>query len=198
MTDDDVITVYHPILPMPPLPPPPSAYLRLQGITKRFGNFTANDSIDLTVQTGSIHALLGENGAGKTTLMNILSWLYQPDAGQIYLDGQPVAIASPGIAIRYGIGMIHQHFMLVPQLTVAENIVLGTGSALRLNLRQKAQHIAAMSAAYGLTVDPFARVGDLPVGTQQRVEILKALYRQARLLILDEPTAVLKIGRAHV
>lgn len=191
MTDDDVITVYHPILPMPPIPPSPSAYLRLEGITKRFGNFTANDSIDLTVQTGSIHALLGENGAGKTTLMNILSGLYQPDAGQIYLDGQPVAIASPGIAIRYGIGMIHQHFMLVPQLTVAENIVLGTGSALRLNLRQKAQHIAAMSAAYGLTVDPFARVGDLPVGTQQRVEILKALYRQARLLILDEPTAVL-------
>lgn len=166
-------------------------YLRLDGITKRFGTFTANDSIDLEIQTGGIHALLGENGAGKTTLMNILSGLYRPDAGQIYLKGQPVEITSPNVAIQQGIGMIHQHFMLVPQLTVAENIILGTGTALRLNLRQKAQAIGAMSEAYGLAIDPFAVVGDLPVGAQQRVEILKALYRQAKLLILDEPTAVL-------
>lgn len=166
-------------------------YLRLEGITKRFGSFVANDNIHLEIQSGSIHALLGENGAGKTTLMNILSGLYQPDAGQIYLNGQAVEIASPNAAIQYGIGMIHQHFMLVPQLSVVENIVLGTRSALRLNLREKAQEIAAMSQSYGLTVDPFAKVSDLPVGTQQRVEILKALYRQAKLLILDEPTAVL-------
>ncbi|MBW4694452.1 MAG: ABC transporter ATP-binding protein [Lyngbya sp. HA4199-MV5] len=169
----------------------PLPYLRLEGITKRFGTFTANDQINLEIQTGGIHALLGENGAGKTTLMNILSGLYRPDAGQIYLNGQPVEITSPNVAIQQGIGMIHQHFMLVPQLSVVENIVLGTGTALRLNLRQKAQDIAAMSERYGLAIDPFARVGDLPVGTQQRVEILKALYRQAKLLILDEPTAVL-------
>ncbi|PSB27002.1 ABC transporter ATP-binding protein [Stenomitos frigidus] len=175
--------------PLTPYPSPP--YLRLEGITKQFGSFTANDNIDLEIQTGGIHALLGENGAGKTTLMHILSGLYRPDAGQIYLSGQPVTITSPNVAIQQGIGMIHQHFMLVPQLTVAENIMLGTGGALRLNLRQKAQEIAAMSEAYGLAVDPFARVSDLPVGTQQRVEILKALYRQAKLLILDEPTAVL-------
>ena len=172
---------------MPPTPP----YLRLDGITKRFGTFTANDRINLEIQTGGIHALLGENGAGKTTLMNILSGLYRPDAGQIYLQGQPVEITSPNMAIQHGIGMIHQHFMLVPQLTVAENIILGTGGSLRLHLREKAQAIAAMAEAYGLAVDPFARVSDLPVGAQQRVEILKALYRQAKLLILDEPTAVL-------
>ncbi|UBF24734.1 ABC transporter ATP-binding protein [Kovacikia minuta CCNUW1] len=168
-----------------------SPYLRLEGITKRFGSFVANDSVNLEVHSGSIHALLGENGAGKTTLMNILSGLYQPDAGQIYLKGQPVQISSPNAAIQQGIGMIHQHFMLVPQLSVTENIILGMNASLRLNLPQKAKEIDAMAKAYGLTIDPFARVGDLPVGTQQRVEILKALYRQARLLILDEPTAVL-------
>ncbi|MBW4470215.1 MAG: ABC transporter ATP-binding protein [Stenomitos rutilans HA7619-LM2] len=172
-------------------PTPHTPYLRLDGITKRFGNFTANDQINLEIQTGGIHALLGENGAGKTTLMNILSGLYRPDAGQIYLNGQPVEITSPNVAIQQGIGMIHQHFMLVPQLSVVENIVLGTETTLRLNLRQKAHEIAAMSEGYGLAIDPYARVGDLPVGTQQRVEILKALYRQAKLLILDEPTAVL-------
>ncbi|WP_421654812.1 ABC transporter ATP-binding protein [Leptothermofonsia sp. ETS-13] len=167
------------------------AYLRLEGIIKRFGSFVANDAINLEVQAGSIHALLGENGAGKTTLMNILSGLYQPDAGQIYLNGKPVQISSPGEAIQHGIGMIHQHFMLVPQLSVTENIILGTESSLHLNLRQKAKAIATMAEAYGLSVDPLARVDDLPVGSQQRVEILKALYRKARLLILDEPTAVL-------
>ncbi|WP_017720471.1 ABC transporter ATP-binding protein [Kamptonema formosum] len=167
------------------------SYLRLEGITKRFGRFVANDSINLSVATGSIHALLGENGAGKTTLMNILSGLYQPDAGQIYLKDVPVQIPSPKAAIELGIGMIHQHFMLVPQLTVTENIILGTGSSWRLNLPAKQQEIAALSQSYGLEVDPSARVGDLPVGAQQRVEILKLLYRKAKLLILDEPTAVL-------
>jgi ABC-type uncharacterized transport system ATPase subunit len=167
------------------------SYLRLEGITKRFGTFVANDSINLSVATGSIHALLGENGAGKTTLMNILSGLYHPDAGQIYLQDVPVQITSPKAAIELGIGMIHQHFMLVPQLTVTENIILGTGSSWRLNLPAKQQQIAALSQSYGLEVDPSAKVGDLPVGAQQRVEIIKVLYRQARLLILDEPTAVL-------
>jgi simple sugar transport system ATP-binding protein len=168
-----------------------SPYLHLENITKRFGSFTANDQITLSIEAGSIHALLGENGAGKSTLMNILCGLYQPDEGQIFLQGQSVKLSSPGTAIRHGIGMIHQHFMLVPQLSVTENIILGQDFSLNLNLRQKAEAIAAMSQAYGLEVDPLAIVGDLPVGIQQRVEILKALYRQAKLLILDEPTAVL-------
>ena len=168
-----------------------TAHLRLEGITKRFGNFVANDSINLKVNAGSIHGLLGENGAGKTTLMNILCGLYQPEAGQIYLRDRAVQIASPRVAIAQGIGMIHQHFMLVPQLTVTENIILGSPLNLRLNLRQKSREILAMSERYGLAIDPLAKVGDLPVGTQQRVEILKALYRQAKVLILDEPTAVL-------
>jgi simple sugar transport system ATP-binding protein len=166
-------------------------YLRLENITKSFGKFVANDGIDLQVEAGSIHALLGENGAGKTTLMNILCGLYSPDAGEIYLQDSPVKIPSPNTAIQLGIGMIHQHFMLVPQLTVTENIILGTGLAWRLNVSEKAEEIARLSRSYHLEVDPLARVGDLPVGTQQRVEILKALYRQAQLLILDEPTAVL-------
>ncbi|MBW4680008.1 MAG: ABC transporter ATP-binding protein [Microcoleus vaginatus WJT46-NPBG5] len=165
--------------------------LHLEAITKRFGTFVANDNISLSVAAGSIHALLGENGAGKTTLMNILCGLYKPDSGKIYLQGKPVEIASPSAAIELGIGMIHQHFMLVPQLSVTENIILGTDFSFRLNLRSKQQEIAALSQAYGLEVDPRARVGDLPVGTQQRVEILKVLYRKAQLLILDEPTAVL-------
>ncbi|MDV2996132.1 MAG: Ribose import ATP-binding protein RbsA [Chroococcidiopsis sp. SAG 2025] len=166
-------------------------YLRLEGITKRFGSFVANDNISLSVATGTVHALLGENGAGKSTLMNILSGLYQPDAGQIYLEDKPVQINSSSKAIQLGIGMIHQHFMLVPQLSVTENIILGTGDRFNLNLRHKQQEITELSQAYSLEVDPKAKVGDLPVGVQQRVEILKALYRKARVLILDEPTAVL-------
>ncbi|MDX2242824.1 MAG: ABC transporter ATP-binding protein [Leptolyngbyaceae cyanobacterium bins.302] len=167
------------------------AYLRLDRITKHFGSFIANDNISMEVETGTIHALLGENGAGKSTLMNILCGLYQPTSGQIYLNEAPAQISSPNAAIAHGIGMIHQHFMLVPQLSVVENIILGTTFSLQLNLKQKANEIAQMSQAYGLAVDPLAIVGDLPVGAQQRVEILKALYRQAKLLILDEPTAVL-------
>ena len=166
-------------------------YLRLEGITKRFGSFVANDNISLSVAAGTIHALLGENGAGKSTLMNILSGLYRPDTGHIYLEDRPVKINSSSEAIELGIGMIHQHFMLVPQLTVTENIILGTSDRFKLNLRQKQKEILALSQTYALEVDPQAKVGDLPVGVQQRVEILKALYRKARLLILDEPTAVL-------
>ncbi|MBD0264062.1 MAG: ATP-binding cassette domain-containing protein, partial [Tolypothrix sp. Co-bin9] len=166
------------------------SYLRLEKITKRFGSFIANDNINLSIEPG-IHAILGENGAGKTTLMNIISGLYQPDEGQIYLQDKAVNFASSKDAINQGIGMIHQHFMLVPQLTVTENIILGTEKRWRLNLRQKQQEIAALSQAYKLEIDPKAKIADLPVGTQQRVEILKVLYRQAKLLILDEPTAVL-------
>ena len=166
-------------------------YLRLEGITKSFGSFIANDNISFNIPSGKIHAILGENGAGKTTLMNIISGLYQPDSGQIYLDDKPVNITSANIAIKLGIGMIHQHFMLVPQLSVTENIILGIDKDWRLNLKQKQQKIAALSDSYGLEIDPETKVGDLPVGTQQRVEILKVLYRQAKLLILDEPTAVL-------
>ncbi|MBR8836178.1 MAG: ABC transporter ATP-binding protein [Stigonema ocellatum SAG 48.90 = DSM 106950] len=169
------------------------SYLRLEGITKCFGTFIANDNISINFEPGKIHAILGENGAGKTTLLNIISGLYQPDAGQIYLQEKPVQLDSPSTAIRLGIGMIHQHFMLVPRLTVTENIILGTSKHWRLNLRQKHQEIAALSQAYGLEVDPTVQVGNLPVGTQQRVEILKVLYRKANLLILDEPTAVLTL-----
>jgi simple sugar transport system ATP-binding protein len=166
-------------------------YLRLENITKCFGSFVANDDISLSIASGTIHAILGENGAGKSTLMNIISGLYQPDAGQIYLQEQLIKITSSREAIKLGIGMIHQHFMLVPELTVTENIILGTEKAWRLNLQQKQQEIAALSQAYGLEIDPTAKVENLPVGAQQRVEILKVLYRQAKLLILDEPTAVL-------
>ncbi|MEH2356556.1 ABC transporter ATP-binding protein [Nostoc sp.] len=166
-------------------------YLRLKNITKRFGSFIANDNINLSVASGSIHAILGENGAGKSTLMNIISGLYQPDAGEIYLQEQPIKITSPNEAIKLGIGMIYQHFMLVPQLTVTENIILGIEKTWRLNLEDKQQEIAALSQAYGLEIDPTAKVENLSVGAQQRVEILKVLYRRAKLLILDEPTAVL-------
>ncbi|MEL6355166.1 MAG: ATP-binding cassette domain-containing protein, partial [Cyanobacteria bacterium J06627_28] len=178
--------------------------LRLAGITKRFGRVTANDRISLAVRSGSIHGLLGENGAGKSTLMNILSGLYQPDEGEIFLDGQQVKMNAPADAIRRGIGMIHQHFMLVPQLTVVENIILGQGSGgqdsersargwmgMPLNLQAYAREIVQLGQNYGLEVPPLTKVGELSVGIQQRVEILKVLYRQARILILDEPTAVL-------
>ncbi|MBD2523256.1 ABC transporter ATP-binding protein [Nostoc sp. FACHB-133] len=166
-------------------------YLRLNNITKRFGSFIANDNINLSVASGSIHAILGENGAGKSTLMNIISGLYQPDTGEIYLQEQPIKITSPNEAIKLGIGMIYQHFMLVPKLTVTENIILGIEKTWRLNLEDKQQEIAALSQAYGLEIDPTAKVENLSVGAQQRVEILKVLYRRAKLLILDEPTAVL-------
>jgi ABC-type uncharacterized transport system ATPase subunit len=154
----------------------------------------ANDGIDLTVDDGEIHALLGENGAGKTTLMNVLYGLYHADEGEILIDGQPARFASPRDAIRAGIGMVHQHFMLVPVFTVAENVILGdepTGSLGLLDRARARSEVLELSRRFGLAVDPDAMVEDLPVGVQQRVEILKALLREARLLILDEPTAVL-------
>lgn len=167
--------------------------LRMRGISKRFPGVLANDGVDFDVRAGEIHALLGENGAGKSTLMKILYGLYQPDEGQIFLNDAPVVIRSPSQAIRLGIGMIHQHFMLVPTLSVAENVIIGLPSSRRLLLdtRQAARRIGQLAREYGLKIDPDALVWQLAVGEQQRVEIVKALYRGADLFILDEPTAVL-------
>ncbi|RME69431.1 MAG: ABC transporter ATP-binding protein [Chloroflexi bacterium] len=168
--------------------------LELKGITKQFPGVLANDNINLTLEKGEIHALLGENGAGKTTLMNILYGLYKPTSGEIFINGQKVDIHSPTDAIRQGIGMVHQHFMLVPVLTVTENVMLGEEAIHRglfLDRRSVAARIRDISQQYGLEVDPDAYIKDLPVGIQQRVEIIKVLYRDANILILDEPTAVL-------
>ena len=168
--------------------------LEMRGITKRYPGVVANDHIDLDLRAGEIHALLGENGAGKTTLMNILYGLARPDEGEILLDGQPVSISGPSDAIARGISMVHQHFMLVPVLTVAENIVLGQESMrdrLFLDRREASRRIRELANRFGFDLDPDARVSTLSVGSQQRVEILKALYREARILVLDEPTAVL-------
>ncbi len=168
--------------------------LEMRGITKRFPGTVANDRIDLEVRAGEVHALLGENGAGKSTLMNILYGLIGPDEGEIVLDGQPVEIRDPADAIQRGIGMVHQHFMLVPVLTVAENVILGqetVGAAGMLDLPEAERRIRTLAEQLGFRVDPRARIDQLSVGQQQRVEILKALYRGARLLVLDEPTAVL-------
>ena len=168
--------------------------LELEGITKRFPGVVANDHVDLVVEEGEVHGLLGENGAGKSTLMNILYGLYSADEGTIRIDGKPVMFHDPGDAIAAGIGMVHQHFMLVPVFTVAENIVLGvehvTGLR-RLDRARASREVRELAERSGLHVDPDAKVEELPVGVQQRVEILKALYRDASLLILDEPTAVL-------
>ncbi len=167
--------------------------LQMRNITKRFPGVLANDHIFFDLNRGEIHALLGENGAGKTTLMNIFYGLYQPDEGEIWLNGRRVTIHSPKDAIALGIGMVHQHFTLVPTLSVTENVILGaeTGRFGVLDLAQPRQRILAIARDYGLEVDPDALVKDLPVGVQQRVEIIKALYRNAQVLILDEPTAVL-------
>ncbi|MET0872220.1 MAG: ABC transporter ATP-binding protein [Paeniglutamicibacter terrestris] len=168
--------------------------LELQGITKSFDGFVANDSVDLVVEPGQVHCLLGENGAGKSTLMNVLFGLYEPTAGRILVDGKPVVFRGPGDAMAAGIGMVHQHFMLIPVFTVAENVALGnesTGVGGILNLEETRRSIKEISDRYGFDVDPDALVEDLPVGVQQRVEIIKALVRKANLLILDEPTAVL-------
>ena len=179
---------------MTPTPAPAAGTgLRLRGITKRFGDLVANDSIDLDISPGEIHCLLGENGAGKTTLMNVLYGLLQPDEGTISIDGVEHVPANPREAIAAGIGMVHQHFMLIDVFTVAENLILGredsTGGL--LNMGEARRTVRRLSERYGLEVDPDAVIEELPVGIQQRVEILKALANDAKYLILDEPTAVL-------
>ena len=168
--------------------------LELRGITKIFGSLVANDHIDLVIEPGEIHALLGENGAGKSTLMNVLYGLYDPDDGEILVDDVPVTFTGPGDAMAAGIGMVHQHFMLVPVFSVAENVALGhepvRGGGL-IDARRARSLVREISDRFGFEVDPDAMVEDIPVGVQQRVEIIKALSRDARVLILDEPTAVL-------
>lgn len=168
--------------------------IEMRDITKRFGEFVANDQINLNVKKGEIHALLGENGAGKSTLMNMLAGLLEPTSGEILINGQNVTIESPSKAAQLGIGMVHQHFMLVDAFTVTENIILGsesTNAAGMIDLKNAMAEITALSKKYGLDVDPTAKVADISVGAQQRVEIIKTLYRGADLLIFDEPTAVL-------
>lgn len=168
--------------------------LELRGITKRFGALVANDHIDLIVEAGEIHCLLGENGAGKSTLMNVLYGLYQADEGEILLDDKVQHFAGPGDAMAAGIGMVHQHFMLIPVFTVAENVMLGhepTKFGGRLDVAAAREQVREISARFGFDLDPDAIVGDLPVGVQQRVEIIKALSRDAKVLVFDEPTAVL-------
>ncbi|MBK7320190.1 MAG: ABC transporter ATP-binding protein [Anaerolineales bacterium] len=167
--------------------------IEMRGITKRFPGVIANDKADFDIHAGEVHALLGENGAGKSTLMKILYGMYRPDEGEILLNGKPVTIASPNDSINLGIGMIHQHFMLVPTLTVAENVALGLPSSrgALTDLDRVSKRIVELASIYGLKIDPSAYVWQLSVGQQQRVEIIKALYRGAALLILDEPTAVL-------
>jgi len=168
--------------------------LELRGITKRFGSLVANDHIDLVVEPGQIHALLGENGAGKSTLMNVLYGLYQADEGEILLDDVVQHFRGPGDAMAAGIGMVHQHFMLVPVFTVAENVMLGheqTKALGTLDIAKAREHVRSVAARFGFDIDPDALVGDLPVGVQQRVEIIKALSRDAKVLVFDEPTAVL-------
>lgn len=168
--------------------------LELRGITKRFGTLVANNQISLTVEPGEIHALLGENGAGKSTLMNVLYGLYQADEGEILLDGKPQKFRGPGDAMAAGIGMVHQHFMLIPVFTVAENVALGhepTNFGGKLDMAAARKRVIEISDRFGFNVDPDALVEDLPVGVQQRVEIIKALSRDAKVLVLDEPTAVL-------
>lgn len=167
--------------------------ISMKNIVKKFGNFTANDGINLTVHKGEIHAILGENGAGKSTLMNILYGLYTPTSGEIYVDGKKVNINNPKHAIELGIGMVHQHFMLVQPFTVTENIILGNEmvKGLTVDLKTARKKVLELSEKYGMQVDPDAKIEDISVGMQQRVEILKVLYRGVNTLILDEPTASL-------
>lgn len=174
--------------------------LEAKGITKRFPGVIANDSVDLQLHKGEIFAFLGENGAGKSTLMNMLYGLYRPDEGEVWIKGEHVQLSNPSDAIARGVGMVHQHFQLVPVMTVAENVMLGseiTRGAGVLSRRKAEERVRELSQQYGLDVDPTAVIEDLAVGTQQRVEIIKALYRHADILILDEPTAVLTPQEAN-
>src|SRR3954467_14862859 len=174
---------------------PPSSAVSMRGITKRFPGVIANEGVHFEAAAGEVHALLGENGAGKSTLSNILTGLYRPDEGEIFLHGEQVEFHVPRDALDAGVCMVHQHFRLVEPFTVAENVVLGDhrgeGRAFRLRRRSIERRVGELSKRYGLHVDPRARIWQLSLGEQQRVEILKALYREARVLILDEPTAVL-------
>ena len=168
--------------------------LEMRGITKQFPSVLANDDVSFDLVRGEVHALLGENGAGKSTLMNILYGLYKPDAGEIRIDGMPVSFGSAKDAIASGLGMVHQHFMLIPVMTVAENIVLATEPTTKgviLDYEVARRQVVILAEQFGFGIDPDAKVEDISVGQQQRVEILKALYRRADILILDEPTAVL-------
>ena len=167
--------------------------LRMEHITKRFGDVYANRDINFDVRAGEVHTLLGENGAGKSTLMNVLFGLYQPTEGSIYFRGQKVRIDSPAQAVKLGIGMVHQHFMLVEAMTVFENIILGdrNSKGLFINREARKREILELSERYGLNVELDKPITEIAVGAQQRVEILKALYRGAQLLVLDEPTAAL-------
>lgn len=167
--------------------------LELKNITKKFGDFVANDDISLTIRRGEIHALLGENGAGKSTLMNVVFGMYQPEGGSISVYENETKIENPNHAIHLGIGMVHQHFKLIDNFTVTENIIIGMEpkNGMRLNMKAAVKEVRNISEKYGLKVDPNSKIEDLPVGMQQKVEILKCLYRGANLLIFDEPTAVL-------
>ena len=167
--------------------------VQMKDIVKKFGNFTANDHINLTVHKGEVHAILGENGAGKSTMMNVLCGLYKPTSGQIFIKGKEVHFSSPKDAIDIGIGMVHQHFMLIQPFTVTDNIILGIEPVKGLSIDKAAarQKVMELSERYGMKVDPDAKIEDISVGMQQRVEILKVLYRGADTLILDEPTASL-------
>ncbi|MEH7109619.1 ABC transporter ATP-binding protein, partial [Bacillus sp. JJ1764] len=173
--------------------------IEMLNIRKEFGNFVANDNITLQLKKGEIHALLGENGAGKSTLMNVLFGLYQPEGGEIRVKGKPVKITDPNVANDLGIGMVHQHFMLVDVFTVTENIILGREITKRgsIDIKKAEQEVRQISERYGLAVDPQAKISDISVGMQQRVEILKTLYRGAEILIFDEPTAVLTPQEIH-
>ena len=166
--------------------------LEMQHIYKQFPGVLANADVCLSVEAGEVHALLGENGAGKSTLMNVLCGLYKPTSGEIRIEGNHVSFGSARDAMAIGIGMVHQHFMLVPTMTVVENCLIGARDAggMRLDLKTAAQKIAQIAKKYNMNLDPFAKISDLAVGERQRVEIIKALFRGARILILDEPTAV--------
>ena len=174
---------------MPQNAQPPA--IELRGLTKQFGGVVANDHINLTLRRGEILSLLGENGSGKTTLMNLLSGLYFPDGGEILVHGKPASIRSPGDAFAYGIGMVHQHYMLVDVFTAAENIVLGLGESKRLDRKAIAAKVRAITEKYGFQLDPYKKIYEMSISEKQTVEIVKLLYRGADILILDEPTAVL-------